>query len=162
MHRLLQVGVLAASFRPGELAVTRSKPPHAGLVVGDLQGESGGGRRLEATSDGRYAYVMAAGCLTRDDVMTRLSVLEPEIRRLGVRRLALFGSVLRNQAKPDSDVDLLVEFETDEKTLDRYMALGDLLEGALDHRVDLITTEALSPFIGPRILSEATDVLRAA
>lgn len=105
---------------------------------------------------------MSAIPLTRDEAIRRLHTVESEIRRLGVRRLALFGSVLRNEARPDSDVDVLVEFAPNEKTFDRFMALVDLLEGTLEHRVEVITTESLSPFIGPHILAEATDVLRAA
>ncbi len=42
------------------------------------------------------------------------------------------------------------------------MALADLLEETLGHPVEVVTTEALSPYIGPHILAEATDVLRAA
>ena len=99
--------------------------------------------------------------LTRDEAIRRLQTVESEIRRLGVRRLALFGSVLRNEARPGSDGDVLVEFTATEKTFDRFMALADLLEGTLEHPVELVTTESLSPFIGPRILAEAKDVLRA-
>ncbi len=100
--------------------------------------------------------------LTRDEAIRRLHAVESKIRSLGVRRLALFGSVLRNEARPDSDVDVLVEFAPNEKTFYRFMALADLLEDTLQHRVEVITTESLSPFIGPHILAEATDVLRAA
>ena len=100
--------------------------------------------------------------LTREEAIQRLQTVESEIRRLGVRRLALFGSVLRNEARSDSDVDVLVEFTPAEKTFDRFMALADLLENTLGHPVEVVTTEALSPFIGPRILAEARDVLRAA
>ena len=87
---------------------------------------------------------------------------EPEIRALGVQRLALFGSVLRGGARPDSDVDLLVQFSPEAKTFEHFLALSDLLEARLERRVELVTTEALSPFIGPRILAEAQDVFRAA
>ncbi len=59
-------------------------------------------------------------------------------------------------------MDLLVEFAPGEKSFDRFMALSDLLERVLSHRVELVTVEALSPFIGPHILAEAADVLRAA
>jgi uncharacterized protein len=48
--------------------------------------------------------------LMRQEARARLATAEPEIRALGVDRLALFGSVLRNAARPDSDVDLLVQF----------------------------------------------------
>ena len=105
---------------------------------------------------------MSTSAITRDEAIRRLHTVESKIRSLGVRRLALFGSVLRNEARPDSDVDVLVEFAPNEKTFDRFMALVDLLEGTLEHRVEVITTESLSPFIGPHILAEVTDVLRAA
>jgi uncharacterized protein len=82
--------------------------------------------------------------------VTRRSIackaLKSEIRRLGVRRLALFGSVLRNEARPDSDVDVLVEFTPAEKTLDRFMALADLLEDTLEHPVEVVTTESLTVY----------------
>ena len=75
---------------------------------------------------------------------------------------ALFGSVVRGEARPDSDVDLLVEFVPGQKSFDRFMALSDLLERLLGYSVELVTIESLSPFIGPHILAEAADVLRAA
>jgi len=81
---------------------------------------------------------------------------------LGVSRLALFGSVLRGHPHKDSDVDLLVQFVPGSKSYDRFLALSELLERCLGRRVELVTTEALSPFLGPRILEEAEDVLRAA
>jgi predicted nucleotidyltransferase len=69
---------------------------------------------------------------------------------------------LRNQARPESDVDFLVEFAAGQKTFDHFEALAELLEQALERRVELVTTEALSPYLGPRILAEAADVVRAA
>lgn len=105
---------------------------------------------------------MSPNALSREEAITRLQRIEAEVQRLGVRRLALFGSVLRNEARPDSDVDLLVEFAPGEKSLDRFMALADLLESVLERPVELVTTESLSPYIGPHILAEAADVVRAA
>ncbi|MGH7335048.1 MAG: nucleotidyltransferase family protein [Candidatus Rokuibacteriota bacterium] len=104
---------------------------------------------------------MNTGRLTREEAVERLLASESEIRALGVQRLALFGSVLRGEARPDSDVDLLVQFSPGAKTFDHFLALLDLLEERLRHRIELVTMEALSPFIGPRILAEAQDVLRA-
>jgi uncharacterized protein len=100
--------------------------------------------------------------LTRTEAIRRVRDAEPEFRALGVQRLALFGSVLRDEAGPESDVDVLVEFARGAKSFDRLLALSDLLEEQLSRRVEVVTTEALSPFIGPRILAEAEDVLRAA
>jgi uncharacterized protein len=100
--------------------------------------------------------------LSREKATELLATSESEIRALGVARLALFGSVLRGDARPDSDVDLLVQFFPGAKTFDRLLALSELLENRLGRPVELVTTEALSPFIGPRILAEAQDVLRSA
>ena len=105
---------------------------------------------------------MSTQVLTRAEAIQRLQTAEAEIRRLGVRRLALFGSVVRDEARPDSDVDLLVEFYPGEKSFDRFLSLCELLEELLEHRVEVVTTEALSPYIGPHILAQAADVLHAA
>lgn len=105
---------------------------------------------------------MTTPSLTRADVVERLLSAEAEIRRHGVRRLALFGSFARDEARSDSDVDLYVEFLPGQKSFDRFMQLADELEGLLGRPVELVTPEALSPFIGPHILAEAEDVLRAA
>ena len=105
---------------------------------------------------------MTSPVLGRDEAVTRLSCCEQDIRALGVVRLALFGSVRRGQAHAESDVDFLVQFAPGSKTYARFFALSELLEKHLGRPVELVTTEALSPFIGPRILAEAQDVLRAA
>jgi predicted nucleotidyltransferase len=105
---------------------------------------------------------MPTPVLSREDTAERLSGCEHEIRALGVRRLALFGSVLRGEPRADSDVDVLVQFAPGAKSYDRFLTLSELLEARLGRRVELVTIEALSPFIGPRILTEAQDVLRAA
>ena len=110
----------------------------------------------------RRFFPMPLAPLTRIQAFERLQAAEAEILALGVGRLALFGSVARNEARPDSDVDVLVEFLPAQKNLARFMALVDLLEVLLERKVEVVTAEALSPFIGPHILAEAADVLRAA
>lgn len=98
----------------------------------------------------------------REEVIARLASAETEIRRLGVRRLSLFGSVRRGEAGPASDVDVLVEFHPARKTYDGFLELSGLLERLLGCPVDVVTTESLSPYIGPHILAEAEDVIRTA
>lgn len=105
---------------------------------------------------------MATQVLTKQQVHERLEQDRARIQALGVRRLALFGSVVRGEARPDSDVDLLVQFDPEQKTLDNFMELCFLLEELLGRRIELVTTESLSPYIGPHILREAEDVLLAA
>jgi len=99
---------------------------------------------------------------TKEQVVEQLDKAREQIQALGVRRIALFGSVVRGEAGPGSDVDLLVEFIPEQKTFRSFMALSFLLEELLGHPVELVTTESLSPFIGPHILCEAEDVLHAA
>lgn len=117
---------------------------------------------MAAYQDTPYIPIMGTSADTREEIIDRLRDSEPAIRDLGVDRLALFGSFVRGEADEGSDVDLLVQFHSDQKTFDRFLELSDLLESVLGRDVELVTTEALSPFIGPRILAEAEDVLRAA
>lgn len=105
---------------------------------------------------------MTALAPTRDELTRLLQEVRAELLRLGVQRLALFGSVLHGTSGPDSDVDLLIEFRPGQKSFDHLMAVGDLLERLLGRRVELVTPESLSPYLGPHILSDAVDVLRAA
>ena len=102
---------------------------------------------------------MMTPILTRTDVEAHVTADRNEIFQLGVQRLALFGSVQRNEARSDSDVDILVEFVPSQKTFDHHLALAELLEGKLGHRVELVTAESLSPYLRPYILNEAQDVL---
>ena len=91
---------------------------------------------------------------TKEQVLTLLQEHQPELRSLGVKRCGVFGSFVRNEARAQSDVDILVEFEPEKKSFDKFMQLSFLLEDLFGRRVDLVTTESLSPYIGPHILNE--------
>lgn len=101
---------------------------------------------------------MTTSVQTKQDLIARLRLLQEKLHRLGVRRLGVFGSFQREEPHPESDVDLLVEFAPGEKSFDHYMALSFLLEDELGRPVELVTPEALSPYIGPHILHEAEYV----
>jgi uncharacterized protein len=96
---------------------------------------------------------------TKTEIIERVREAEDQLRALGVKRLALFGSFVRGEPHSQSDIDLLVEFKSGQKTFDHFMALSFLLEALLQRPVELVTTEALSPFIGPRIMAEAEDIV---
>ncbi|MCS7300584.1 MAG: nucleotidyltransferase family protein [Fimbriimonadales bacterium] len=81
-----------------------------------------------------------------------------EIRtRFGVERLALFGSTARGEARPDSDIDLLVRFRV-APGYDGYFALKCYLEALLSRRVDLVMEGALREWARPIVEEEALDV----
>jgi predicted nucleotidyltransferase len=96
------------------------------------------------------------------EVIARLHRVRDDVSALGVSRLSLFGSMRRGEALPSSDLDFLVDFAPGAKRLAHLLALGDLLEATLGRPVDLVTRQALSPYIGPHITAEALDVLDAA
>ena len=92
-----------------------------------------------------------------DEVLAILRAHLPELNALGVRSLALFGSVARGEARPESDVDLLVEFEPP-LGFDRYMDAKFRLEALLRRPVDLITPAGLKPELRPTIERECLRV----
>lgn len=98
------------------------------------------------------------GAQTRGDVLGAIEAHRSELRQLGIKRLGLFGSFARNEAREDSDVDILVEFEQGCKTFDNFMQAVFLLEQVLGRRVELITPESLSPYLRPHILKEVQYV----
>jgi hypothetical protein len=81
----------------------------------------------------------------------------PEIRALGVSSLAIFGSFARDEAGPDSDVDVLVEF-ADRPTFRSYLDLRFLLEDTLGRSVDLVIRGDVKARIRPRVEKEAIRV----
>jgi hypothetical protein len=91
---------------------------------------------------------------TKDQLLTLLREHQPELRRFGVKRCGVFGSFVRDEPQDQSDVDILVEFEPSQKTFDHFIHLAFFLEDLFGRKVDLITTESLSPYIGPHILRE--------
>ncbi|MGH7294765.1 MAG: nucleotidyltransferase family protein [Polyangiaceae bacterium] len=77
-------------------------------------------------------------------------------RRHGVRSLALFGSVLRDDFRAESDVDVLVEFESGRTPGLDFIALQEALAGLFGgRRVDLVTRKSLHPRIRERVLASA-------
>jgi predicted nucleotidyltransferase len=95
--------------------------------------------------------------MRRDQVMKVLREHRAQMNIFGIKSLAVFGSVARDEARPDSDVDILVEFDPP-PTFQRYMDLKFYLEELLGCRVDLGTPDTLKPRIRTRVQSEALRV----
>jgi uncharacterized protein len=94
----------------------------------------------------------------KHDLLERLRANRDRLKGFGVRRYGLFGSFVRDEAREDSDVDLLIDFEPGQKTFDNFMELGFFLDDLLGRRVEVITPESLSRRIAPHILREVEYV----
>ena len=75
-----------------------------------------------------------------------------------MKRLGLFGSFRRNEPRPDSDVDLLIEFVPEKKSLRNFMRLAFMLEDLFRRRVELVTPESLSPYLRETVLEDVEYV----
>lgn len=82
----------------------------------------------------------------------------PALKKAGVLRSSIFGSFARNEAGPESDVDLLVEFPEDKTMLD-LIELQDNLEASLGKKVDLVTFRSIHHLLRDRILREQVPIL---
>ncbi len=92
--------------------------------------------------------------MKRDEVLRALAEHRVELTELGVHSVAVFGSVARNEARPDSDVDLLVEFGKP-VGLFEVVAVKEYLEELLGCPVDLVTRDSLKRQLRDRVLGEA-------
>jgi hypothetical protein len=89
--------------------------------------------------------------MIRDQALAILSQHREEMaRRFGLKRIALFGSTARDEARPDSDVDVLVEFSVP-ATADAYFGLWEYLETLLGVKVDLATEPMIRPGMRPQV-----------
>ena len=95
-------------------------------------------------------------------IAERLRRERTALAALGVLEIGLFGSFARGEQTPESDVDLLVEFTPQQHTFDSFMDLSFFLEALLGRKVELLTRESLSPYIGERILAEVEKIHGAA
>ncbi len=95
---------------------------------------------------------------TKANVLELIQANKDRLQNYGVKRIGLFGSFVREEQNAESDVDLLVDFEPGQKTFRNFMNLSFYLEDLLQRRVEIVTPEFLSPYIGPHILREVQYV----
>ncbi len=94
--------------------------------------------------------------MQRDKLLSILNAHQAELQNLGVKSLEIFGSVARDEARPDSDVDFLVEFSIEASLFDLFR-VRHYLEDLLKCNVDLGTQDALKEHLREPILK---DVIR--
>lgn len=95
---------------------------------------------------------------TKSRLIEIIRLNREKILSLGVQRIGIFGSAVREEMGTQSDVDVFVEFAPGKKTYDNFIRLSFLLEELLGRKVDLLTPEALSPHIAPHIVREVEYV----
>ena len=92
--------------------------------------------------------------MQRDEILALLKSHRRELKKFGVHSLSRFGSIARNQARKNSDIDILVDFEKP-VGLFEFVRLKLYLEEVLGRKVDLVTPEALRKELRDAILREA-------
>ena len=94
-------------------------------------------------------------------ISKKLTEKREEILRIamkhGARNLRIFGSYARGEERPDSDIDLLVEMERDRSLLD-IIAIKHDLEDLIQRKVDVVTVNAISPYLKDNILQGALSL----
>jgi predicted nucleotidyltransferase len=100
---------------------------------------------------------VATQCITKETLLSRRAEILAAARKRGARNVRIFGSVARGDAGPDSDVDILVEFESGRSLLDHAGLMLDLSE-LLGCKVDVVTDRGLRPRIRDRVLLEAVPL----
>jgi len=98
---------------------------------------------------------------SKSQLLQIISSNSAKIKLLGVSKLGLFGSFVRDEQTDKSDVDFIVEFEKDKKTFKNFIALSEFLETILGRNVEIITPQSLSPYIGPHIIKTVEYVALA-
>ena len=93
---------------------------------------------------------------TADTILSFLEDHRDTLRAMGVKRIGLFGSFVRNEQREDSDVDLL--FSMDTFTWTRWMDVWNFIEDGLGLKIDLVPEKDLREEIRPQVLSEVRYV----
>lgn len=93
--------------------------------------------------------------INKDYILNTLKSKKTDLNTFGIIRIGLFGSYVSGEESEDSDIDFLIEFEAEKDSFDNFMAAYDYFEDLFkDKKIELITRNSLSPYIGPFILKE--------
>jgi len=95
--------------------------------------------------------------IDKNDILREIEQHKDQIKDFGVTEIGVFGSYVRGEQTEASDIDILVDFDKDKKTLKSFLAFCDYIEsvfGKLKLKVDVVSKKGLSEFIGPYILKE--------
>lgn len=97
--------------------------------------------------------------LTKQNILHVLQSKKETLRQYGVKRIGLFGSYKTNRQTDSSDIDILIDLDTERETFDNLMSIYAILEECFGtKKVEIITKNGLSKYIGNHILSETEYV----
>jgi predicted nucleotidyltransferase len=95
--------------------------------------------------------------INRQDIIARLRMNETDLRARGVVHAALFGSRARDDARSDSDTDIMIEIDPEAHvTLFDYVGLKDYIASLFDGPVDVVNREGPKPYVRPAATADAT------
>ena len=96
---------------------------------------------------------------TKDFIINTIRTHKSELSNFGIKDIGLFGSYAREEQSAKSDIDILIDFEPDKESFDNYMAVYDYFEKLFkNEKIEIVTKNGLSPYIGPSILNEVLYV----
>lgn len=97
--------------------------------------------------------------MNKKTVIKRLSSLKAPLMAVGVCQLGLFGSTVRGENTPKSDIDILIDFNAGQETYLNFIGACNILQDAFGKtKLDVVTLKGLSPYIGKAILNEVEYV----
>ena len=94
--------------------------------------------------------------MNSQEILARLRENEAALRARGVSHAALFGSYARGDSRPDSDIDIMIEFDPAARiTVFSYAGLKDYIAGLFDCPVDVVNRDGLKPYVRPAATTDA-------
>ena len=97
--------------------------------------------------------------LTKQDIFQTIIDNKEAIKSFGVTEIGLFGSYVRDEQTDESDIDILLDYKKEKKTLRNFLDFCDLMEKLfVELKIDVVSKKGLSEFIGPYILKEVEYV----
>jgi uncharacterized protein len=104
-----------------------------------------------------FEHVKLKVAMNREEIIARLRENEAALRQRGVAHAAVFGSRARGDQRPESDTDIMIEFDpTARITVFDYAGLKDYIATLFDGPVDVVNRDALKPYVKPAATSDAT------
>ncbi|OQX79821.1 MAG: DNA polymerase subunit beta [Bacteroidetes bacterium 4484_249] len=93
--------------------------------------------------------------LTKNKILQVLKEKKEIFAKYGVDRIGLFGSYSKGKQNHNSDIDILIDFNSEQETFDNLMKIYDILESAFENcKIEIVTKNGLSKYIGSYILNE--------